>query len=173
MINTIVVPIDGSDHANRAIEIAGDIAAKFDAKVIIVQALLHGASISEIRDLYGPEGDPEVLKEIETLEDVMLSAVSADMATVPVPIPSEILRRVGDKISQRAKEICEGKGAKFVSTLVVDGKPADNVVAIAEHEKADLIVMGRRGLGNISGLLMGSVSHKVSHLAECACMTVK
>jgi nucleotide-binding universal stress UspA family protein len=173
MINTIVVPVDGSDHANRAIEIAGDIAAKFDAKVIIVQALLHGASITEIKDLYGTTGDKEVIKEIENLENAMLSAVSADMATVPVPIPVELLRRVGDKVAFKAKELLESKGAKFVSTLVVDGKPADNIVAIAEHEKADLIVMGRRGLGNIGGLLMGSVSHKVSHLADCACMTVK
>ena len=37
----------------------------------------------------------------------------------------------------------------------------------------DLIVMGRRGLGDLGGLLMGSVSHKVCHLADCACLTVK
>ena len=43
----------------------------------------------------------------------------------------------------------------------------------SKHEKPDMIVMGRRGLSDLQGLLMGSVSHKVSHLADCACLTVK
>ncbi|MCB1819877.1 MAG: universal stress protein, partial [Gammaproteobacteria bacterium] len=34
------------------------------------------------------------------------------------------------------------------------------------------IVMGRRGLGDLAGLLMGSVSQKISHLAPCPCLTV-
>jgi nucleotide-binding universal stress UspA family protein len=33
--------------------------------------------------------------------------------------------------------------------------------------------MGRRGLGDAAGLLLGSVSHKVVYLAECPCLTVK
>ncbi len=34
MINTIIVPTDGSDHANKAIEMAGEIAVKFGARVV-------------------------------------------------------------------------------------------------------------------------------------------
>ena len=60
-----------------------------------------------------------------------------------------------------------------MTTQVVDGDPASNIIAAAGHEKAELVVMGRRGLGNVAGLVMGSVSHKVAHLAECACLTVK
>lgn len=55
----------------------------------------------------------------------------------------------------------------------MDGDPAGNIIAAAEHEKAELVVMGRRGLGNVAGLVMGSISHKVAHLAECTCLTVK
>jgi nucleotide-binding universal stress UspA family protein len=37
----------------------------------------------------------------------------------------------------------------------------------------DLVVMGRRGLGGIKGLLMGSLSHKISSMADCTVVTVK
>ena len=76
-------------------------------------------------------------------------------------------------IAAKARQVLEKNGVEQVSTQVIDGKPAENIISAAEHEKADLIVMGRRGLGDIAGLLMGSVSHKVTHLAECACLTVK
>ena len=58
-------------------------------------------------------------------------------------------------------------------TILEDGEPATAVLPAAQDEAADLIVMGRRGLGDLAGLLLGSVSHKVSHLAACACLTVR
>ena len=53
------------------------------------------------------------------------------------------------------------------------GDPADQIVRAAARHGADLIVMGRRGYGDLKGLLLGSVSHKVCRLADCACLTVK
>ena len=47
------------------------------------------------------------------------------------------------------------------------------IAGLAQDRKADAIVMGSRGLSDIKGLFLGSVSHKVSHLAECTCITVK
>jgi len=49
---------------------------------------------------------------------------------------------------------------------------AETTVAHAKVEEAYRITMIRRGLGPACGLLMGSVSHEVAHLSECACMTV-
>ena len=76
-------------------------------------------------------------------------------------------------IAEKARETLSVMGVPDVTTEVVDGDPAGNIIAAAEHEKAELVVMGRRGMGNVAGLVMGSVSHKVAHPAECACLTVK
>ncbi|NQU72224.1 MAG: universal stress protein, partial [Rhodospirillales bacterium] len=47
------------------------------------------------------------------------------------------------------------------------------IIEYAEQHDIDMIVIGSRGLGDLKGMLLGSVSHKVAHLAECSCITVK
>ena len=174
MIKTILVPTDGSQHAKNAVELAAEIAAKFDARLVILQVLLHHHSTSELRELCKSIGAPATLvTKLDQLEEAMIEASAASYGPVPLPVPSEILKPIGDVIVKQARAVVEAKGVGRVKTEVVDGKPADCIMAAAEYEKADMIVMGRRGLGNITGLLMGSVSHKVSHLADCACVTVK
>lgn len=174
MIKTIIVPTDGSQHANNALKLAGEIAAKFDARLIVLQVLLHHSSTSDLRGLCDDLGAPaEILTKLDNLDDVMIEASAAAYAPVPIVVPPALLREIGDLIVAQARDALAAQGVSQVTTEVVDGKPADCIIAAAEHEKADLIVMGRRGLGNVAGLLMGSVSHKVSHLADCACITVK
>jgi nucleotide-binding universal stress UspA family protein len=56
---------------------------------------------------------------------------------------------------------------------MVSGDPAHAIVEEAKGHKADLIVMGRRGLGSLTGLLVGSTTTKVAQLAPCAVLTVK
>jgi nucleotide-binding universal stress UspA family protein len=82
------------------------------------------------------------------------------------------MNRVAEEILQTAEKRARGQGAKQVRTSIGVGHPAEAIVAHAKSEEADLIIMGRRGLGPVNGLLMGSVSHKVAHLSECACMTI-
>jgi len=53
------------------------------------------------------------------------------------------------------------------------GDPVTEILAVAEKENADLIVIGSRGLGAIRGAMMGSVSQKVVQTAKCPVMIVK
>ncbi|MFN8453271.1 MAG: universal stress protein [Anaerolineae bacterium] len=56
---------------------------------------------------------------------------------------------------------------------LLEGPPAEAILAVAETRQADLIVMGTRGLSTIPGLLLGSVSHKVIRHAACPVMLTR
>ena len=59
-----------------------------------------------------------------------------------------------------------------VHAELVEGSDAEAILTLAEKHNADLIVMGTRGFGAVKGLLVGSVSRKVIHLAQCPVMVV-
>jgi len=176
MIKTILVPTDGSGHAKKAIDLAADIAEKYGARMVILHVLMRHTSESDIETICRENAVSDALKKkLDDLKDAFLEIVAASYEAGPlsIPIPDDILTDVGNLILDNARKRAESKGVKNISAEILDGSAADKIVAAAKKEKADMIVMGSRGLGNISGLLMGSVSHKVSHLADCTCVTVK
>lgn len=58
-------------------------------------------------------------------------------------------------------------------TRLAMGEPADVLVDIAEEEKAELIILGTRGLSLAKRIVMGSVSSNVLHHAPCAVLVVR
>lgn len=176
MIRTILVPTDGSEHAKKAIDLAADIAEKYAARIVILHVLLRNISAVEIKALCEALAAPDALrKKLDDLAEATLDTMASTYESVALPIivPDKLLKEVGDFVAERGQQLAEAKGVKDVATRIVAGAPADCILAAAKHENADMIVMGSRGLGNVAGLLMGSVSHKVSHLAPCTCVTVK
>ncbi|WP_028670762.1 universal stress protein [Saccharospirillum impatiens] len=146
MSKLILVPVDGSDPAKKAIEFAADWAKHHDATLLLVHV---------------PE--PPVGDEV-----MVMGGASIYMHTTP-----DELRTIGDSIVKAGAELAREQGCKSVETLVEIGDPARKIVAVAEDRKVDMIVMGTRGLGDWKSLLLGSVSHKVTHLADCTCVTVR
>ena len=172
MIKKILVPVDGSEHSVKAVELASDLASKYDAEIVLIHVLLRG---------HMPDGLKKAL-EIE----VGKRAAGGDNV---VNLPQEIMARVGSKedtqlsieelnfvgkyVLSHVAAICQDKGIAKVERRVEEGDPAKVIIKTAEDTNADMIVLGNRGLSDFQGMLVGSVSHKVSHHAKCTCVTVR
>ncbi len=66
----------------------------------------------------------------------------------------------------------EGLSASLIIRGDVGTRPAHEVVEVARETGADLIVVGSRGLSPIAGLLLGSVAHRLLHIAPCPVLVV-
>ena len=60
-----------------------------------------------------------------------------------------------------------------VRTLVILGRPAHEIVALAEQEKADIIVMATQGESGWQRFVFGSVAEKVVRHADCPVLTIR
>ena len=56
---------------------------------------------------------------------------------------------------------------------MIEGDPSERIINYAKDHDVDIIVIGSRGLGTFKGLLLGSVSNKVSHRADRTCVIVR
>jgi nucleotide-binding universal stress UspA family protein len=175
MIKKILVPTDGSEHARKAVQFAGDIAGKYGAQIVLLHVLLDGATSGELRNLVKVKRLPKsVVEAMDRVEEVQLSAaMMPDSVPIRIPLPDDVLDAVGKAILDDAEATAQKHGAKNVKRVVERGRPAQAILSCAEKQKANLIVMGSRGLGDLKGMLVGSVSHKVSNLSPCTCVTVK
>jgi len=141
-MNTLLA-VDGSDNAYEAVH-----ALKYIARSEQL-SLLH--ALNAPRPAY-PMMLPEVAEEIyKTLEQSM--------------------REDGERLLNRVQSLLPMHAGPSTKYLRI-GSPAETIVSMAEEQKADLIVMGARGLGPVKERLLGSVSHRILTLAHCATLIV-
>ncbi|MCF8050806.1 MAG: universal stress protein [Desulfobacterales bacterium] len=81
-------------------------------------------------------------------------------------------KRAGEQIMKAARSRL-GEPAFEMEEDLLEGPAADAIVSAAEAHRADLIVMGTRGMGAVAGVVFGSVSTKVAHDAPCPVMVVR
>ena len=81
-------------------------------------------------------------------------------------------KRMGEEIIEDARRRLEQVSVEVEEDLL-EGPAADAIVSAAEARNADLVVMGTRGMGSLKGLLVGSVSTKVTHHAPCPVLVVR
>ncbi len=77
----------------------------------------------------------------------------------------------GQAVLDRAIEAL-GEPSLDVREEFLEGAEAESILKVVASSQADIIVMGTRGLGAVKGLLLGSVSRKVIHYANCPVMVV-
>jgi nucleotide-binding universal stress UspA family protein len=147
MFKDIVVGLDGSETSEKALRIACDLGKKYGSAIHLVYT-----------------AHPETVA-------IPVGAVAGFHAATTMPSAAEV-KAAGEKVLASGVAIAKECGQKITKTHFEHGKPADQILACADGCGADLIVTGRRGLGAISSLLLGSTSQQVSHLAKCACLTV-
>ncbi len=78
----------------------------------------------------------------------------------------------GQDVIDAARNLLDDTGLDVHENLL-EGPEAEAILAAAETHGADLIVMGTRGRGSIEGLVFGSVSRKVTHLAPCPVLLIR
>lgn len=92
--------------------------------------------------------------------------------TMISPVLIKDMESIGESILAKAVEVFEGFDGR-INTLLEYGHPGVRIVDITQERGYSLIVMGRRGLSDVKGLLLGSVSNHVLHYASCPTMIVK
>ena len=175
MFNKILCPTDGSDHSKKALDLAIDLAKKYDARLVILHVPHRSENIDALQQFAEIEGLAQhVNTEIQRLQSrdgkIDLATVSAFQDS---GISPRLLVEVGQHILDGAKGHAERKGLENVDARLESGDPADEILRCIDEEKIDCVVMGSRGLSNIKGLFLGSVSHKVANRASCTCIAVK
>ncbi|WP_052111108.1 universal stress protein [Pontibacillus yanchengensis] len=60
-----------------------------------------------------------------------------------------------------------------INIEVLTGNPGNSIAKYAKENDIEMIIIGSRGLGNIRGFFLGSVSHRVVQQADCQVMIVK
>ncbi len=143
MFSTILVALDGSDTANKALDTACAMAKAFNAELHLVHS-----------------------PQIET------TMIAVGYAVVDIPVSPEVIAEAGKAVMDAAIARAAEKGCVPSGTTIGTGDATEDILETAKLNDADVIVMGRRGLGSFASLFLGSVSQKVSHGATCSVLTV-
>jgi nucleotide-binding universal stress UspA family protein len=145
MFGAIVVGTDGSDTATEAVRSAVDLAKATGAKLQLVSA-------------YEPVSNQRLREES--------TQVPEDMQWMVNP------REDVDATLDSAEELAAEAGVQ-VEKFARQGDPADAILDVAEETKADLIIVGNKGMTGARRFLLGSVPNKVSHHAPCSVLIIR
>jgi len=177
-MKTILVPTDGSIAAEKALDLALDLAEKHNACIKLFHVLLRDKEPNELLRLPElAEANTGIVDELKNLEQSPKATLTAEQLmgerNAPRrPSPESLLRNIGAHILQRAGEHVEARGIKADVLDLADGGTAPAIKAAAEATNADTIVMGTRGLRQIEAVTFGSVSQEVCQSSGCTCVAV-
>lgn len=141
LFKKILVAFDGSEQSKRAIDYAADMANSCKGNLVVLTVV------------------PKVTIPIFPDEG---------FGSVPVS-PSQDWAEYQDKMNasykksqdDAMKDLKEHYPKLAAEAILLEGRPSSTIVEQAEKTQSDLIVMGSRGIGGISGWILGSTSRRV------------
>ncbi len=146
MITNVLLSVDGSEASLRAADVV--------AQLVSEGAAIHIVTVHPVPQKYPPLTRTDILPEPELTESEQEAAES-------------LLEHAAERVTASAPI------AKIDKRLVVAESAADGILGVADEVDAQLIAMGSRGLGEVRGMVVGSVSHKVLHLTSRPLLLVK
>jgi nucleotide-binding universal stress UspA family protein len=145
MFASIVVGTDGSETAKEAVRQATELAKTLNSSMHLVSA-------------YEPVPDSRLREERQEVPEDLQWMVN------PREDVNSTLEEAADELKEAGVD---------VQTHAREGDPADAILDVAEEQKADLIVVGNKGMTGAKRFLLGSVPNKVSHHAPCSVMIIR
>ena len=158
-LNRVLLVIDGSEHSQRA----EDYLARFSLPEGVDVRVMHVLPPEPMPDLVGRSWP-----------------VGAEMV-MPVPSPemeeatkqqAEAEQRQGEVLLAQSEANLDDSGIN-VESVLVRGDAATEIINYIKEKNIDLVVVGSRGLSQVAGWLLGSVSRKLVHYAGCSVLIVK
>ena len=128
--------------------------SKFSAKVMEVGIDYARLQDAEIVFVYCHRKFPTLIGQ--PYRDKMISAIRDEAEEITKPF-LDMLTEAGIHHIER----------------IMEGPAGAMIPEVAKTEKCDLIILGSRGLSNLQGLIIGSVTHRVLHTAHCPVLVIK
>jgi len=151
-IKKILVALDGSEPASKALDFALELAEKYFAEILLLSVV-----------------PPVTVPMVASPATGVLTIPPIAMGTYQKELKDNHEKMLAEAL-KRAKKV---KPILKVSTKIVEGRPSDKIVETAKEEDFDIIVMGSRGLGGVKEFFLGSVSDRVADEAPCPVLIVK
>ena len=161
MITKILVGVDGSENSEKALDYALEIADKFSASILILNAFQPPPEFGyqpNLSSQFPASGSPQ-----DAIGDQPnMSAFIKDLRKVHEAVLS--------KAGERAIKL---KPMLKITTELKEGNTPSQIIATAADGGFDLIVVGHMGESEIKEFLLGSTSERVVHQAKCEVLVVK
>lgn len=143
MFTRILVAIDGSAHAERALREAADIARRSDGRLTLIACVPDPSAWMVSGSPYAGIDLSQLAEEADREHQALLVRMAAE-------VPEQVA----------------------VDTVLAHGHPSEQILKQIADGEHDLIVMGSRGRGGLQSLVLGSVSHQVLNASPAAVLII-
>ncbi len=145
-LDTVLVPVDFSEHSIHAVDYAIRLARVFHSRVVLVHVYHFPVELLTDWSAYGTlAGSAEILEGLRKDREEQMAALAREKAGAGVPIEARVL----------------------------EGTPFSEICKAARAEGANLVVMGTRGLTGLKHVLIGSTAERVVRKAPCPVLVLK